>query len=92
MINSRIERDAHKCIQFFAAVGLLIVVCLLLLSSLLSSLDLPEVYQDSVSKACVAVVTPEGVQRCEGNVPVRYVPVLVAPGQTYQQIADSFPH
>jgi len=90
MINSRIRKDADKCIQVFAGVGLL-GTCLLLLLSFYSSLDLPEVYQDAISEACVAVVTSEGVQPCEGNVPARYVPVLVAPGQTYQQIADTFP-
>jgi hypothetical protein len=91
MLHTSVKRSSlgRKYIHFFIGYGLLITICYLLVTALLFQLDLPEIYQDAVTKDCIAVVTAQSVVPCEGNVPVRYVPVPVDPKLTFNDIAAS---
>lgn len=92
MLNPRVEKDGHKCIQFFAGCGLLILVCYLLITAFFSALNRSDVFYSAVvTDKCVAVVTAQGaVKPCEGNIPVRHNPVFVAPEITYDDVLKSF--
>jgi len=87
MLSPKKVKPGHKFIQAVAVWGITATACLLVLYFFPPGIDLPEVYKDSITRECIAVVTAEGYQPCEeGNIPSRHHPILSAPGQTYEQI------
>lgn len=49
-------------------------------------LDTPVVYQDAISRNCVAVEDPNGLRSCKQQ-PARFDVVYVEPGLTFQEMA-----
>ncbi len=49
-------------------------------------LDTPVVYQDAISRNCVAVEDPNGLRSCKQQ-PTRFDVVYVEPGLTYEAMA-----